>query len=372
MIETSTILAMIAEVHEACLDPEAWPNVLDRLGENLRESVIRLGIAGTTGKEGIVFSTGQDLAIERLFQERYMTPDTNPGIRFMLSVPPMTIASREAIQTDRDMLRSDFYNEIMRPCQGWHAATGSPHRSHTEMVMFGAIRTRAAGAYDETDLALLRLVLPHLQRSLRVLWRVTELEARAHAAEAALARFSSAVVVTDASGRIGSINEQAASLLAEADGLLITDGRLAATKREDAARLSRLILDAGGGHRPDGVRRAGVMCVARSPRRRPLQLAIIPLRGRAAASHRFSVSIVFSDKDIAPESRMEVLARLFNLTPRETEVARLLHEGHSPAAAAEIMSVRITTMRTHIQHLFHKTQTSRLPELVALMHRHVF
>jgi DNA-binding CsgD family transcriptional regulator len=239
------------------------------------------------------------------------------------------------------------------------------------MVTFGAIRSRAAGTYDETELDFLRLVLPHLQRSIRVFRQLAELEARASAAEAALARFSSAVVVTDAAGWIGSINEQARALLAEADGLVIKDGRLAATKREDDARLTRLILEAAGGPGARGCRRGGLMCVTRKRRRRPLQLAVTPLRGRPALSHVFSVSIVFSDPDFVAEPPVEVLARLFGLTPREAAVAGLLLEGHSPTAAADIMSIRITTMRTHIQHLFHKTQTTRLPELIALLYRNV-
>jgi len=371
MIETSTILDLIAEGQEACLFPEAWPNVLERLGAQLRGSVVRLGFLDLKAGQGIEFSTALDVAVEKVFQERYLTPETNPGLRFMLSVPAMTIAPREVIQTDKEMLRSDFYNEVMRPNQGWHAATGAPHRSDEHMVTFGAIRSRSAGAYDETELTFLRLVLPHLQRSIRVFRHLAELEARASAAEAALARFSSAVVVTDAAGRIGSINEQARALLAEADGLLIRDGRITATKREDAARLERLIQDAGGGPGPHRCRRSGLMCVTRKPRRRQLQLAITPLHGQSALSHMLSVSIVFSEPNFGPEPRVEVLARLFSLTPREAAVAGLLLEGHSPTAAAEIMSIRITTMRTHIQHLFHKTQTTRLPELIALLYRNV-
>jgi DNA-binding CsgD family transcriptional regulator len=93
------------------------------------------------------------------------------------------------------------------------------------------------------------------------------------------------------------------------------------------------------------------------------------LRGRAATSAAYAVSIAFTDPEGAPGSRMEVLAPLFRLTRREAEVARLLLEGRSPGEAAEIMSIRISTMRTHIQHLFQKTDTSRLPELVNLLYR---
>jgi DNA-binding CsgD family transcriptional regulator len=369
MMDTSTILDLVGSVHEAALHPEQFSAILERLGGLLCGSVVRFGLVDIATGFNVEFQSAADAAIERTFKERFLTPATNPGLRFMLSAPPMTIVPREAIQPDRDMLKSDFYHDIMRPYDGWHAATGAPYRDASKLVAFGAIRPQAADAFDTEEIAALRLILPHFQRSIRVMCHTAELEARASAAEAALARFSCAVIVTDASGRIASLNAQASAALEAADGLLIRDGRITAASREDRVRLARLIHDAAGGPGPRAHRRAGVMSVTRRPGRRPLELAVTPLRGRAATSAAYAVSIAFTDPEGAPGSRMEVLAPLFRLTRREAEVARLLLEGRSPGEAAEIMSIRISTMRTHIQHLFQKTDTSRLPELVNLLYR---
>lgn len=369
ILEDATILDLVGSVHESSLDPDQWPAILERLGGLLGGSVVRFGLVDLATGFNVEFQSASDAAIEHTFREHYLTPATNPGLRFMLSAPPMTIVPREAIQADRDMVKSGFYNDIMRPYGGWHAATGAPHRDATKLVAFGAIRPQAAGGFDTDEIAALRLILPHFAQSIRVMGHIAELEARAGAAESALARFSCAVIVTDAAGRVASLNAQAGAALEQADGLLLREGCITAANRQDRVRLARLIEEAAGGPGPRACRRAGVMSVARRPGRRPLQLVVTPLRGRDAMSGVYAVSIAFSDPDTAPGARMELLAQLFRLTPREAQVAKLLLEGHSPGEAADMMSIRISTMRTHIQHVFQKTQTSRLPELVNLLYR---
>jgi len=55
----------------------------------------------------------------------------------------------------------------------------------------------------------------------------------------------------------------------------------------------------------------------------------------------------------------------WRLTPTEARVARLLARGASPAQIADSMEVRVSTVRTHLQHLYEKTGAKRQVELVA-------
>ena len=52
---------------------------------------------------------------------RYQTPKSNPGLAFTALTAPMTAELREHRFSDRDLERSDYYNEIMRPLDLWHA-----------------------------------------------------------------------------------------------------------------------------------------------------------------------------------------------------------------------------------------------------------
>lgn len=52
------------------------------------------------------------------------------------------------------------------------------------------------------------------------------------------------------------------------------------------------------------------------------------------------------------------------LTATETEVLRLIYKGLSTVEVAGVMGVAKTTVRTHLRHIFDKTETSRQSELV--------
>lgn len=63
------------------------------------------------------------------------------------------------------------------------------------------------------------------------------------------------------------------------------------------------------------------------------------------------------------------LADLFALSPAELRVAEVLVDGHSPAAAARLLSLSEGTVRTHLRAIFRKTGTHRQAELVRLLTR---
>jgi DNA-binding CsgD family transcriptional regulator len=73
---------------------------------------------------------------------------------------------------------------------------------------------------------------------------------------------------------------------------------------------------------------------------------------------------------MAPTSAMVEVGRLrarFGLTKAEARLALRLAEGASLANAAQAFDVKMTTIRSQLQQVFAKTETSRQAELVALL-----
>ena len=62
-----------------------------------------------------------------------------------------------------------------------------------------------------------------------------------------------------------------------------------------------------------------------------------------------------------------MLIDLFGLTRRESEVALTIVAGHGLRAAAQQLGIALTTARTHLQHVFEKTNTRRQSELTSLI-----
>ena len=62
----------------------------------------------------------------------------------------------------------------------------------------------------------------------------------------------------------------------------------------------------------------------------------------------------------------ELFVRRFGITPAECQVLMLLTQGMTTKDAAEALGTSLTTVKTHIGHLFEKTETQRQADLVRL------
>jgi DNA-binding CsgD family transcriptional regulator len=351
-----------ALAYEAALEPSLWPQVVADASRAFEAPHIMLGALDRRGNELMRAATQNAIEVS---MARYSTIETNPGVAFVASTPPTTVTLRDTFVSDSDLERTQFYQDAMRPLDSWHIAVMNVHRDDVYLAPMAFSRTRRQRPFGEAELRSLRALAPHLNRALRVTLQLKEMEARASALAEMSDRALTAVVLTDAFGRVAEANREARAILAERDGLLIRDGMLRAARGEDCIRLARLIQEAAG------VRllpMSGVMQVARPSGRRPLALVVSPTRAAASRFGRsHAVTIAFADLERAPEADADMLARLYGLTAREAAVAALLVRGRSPGEAADELAMTKNTVRTHIRHVFDKTRVERLSDLVRLL-----
>jgi DNA-binding CsgD family transcriptional regulator len=360
---------LVATIYDAALEPSFWPEVAVGVAKAFHAPHARLGVMDRRRGGAIIDAPSRILSEPQLSMARYQTPKSNPGLAFSALTAPMTVELRGRRFSDRDLERSDYYNEIMRPLDLWHAAIVNVHSDETVLAPMGILRTRKERPFDESELRSLRRLAPHLNRALRVTLRNREMETRAEALVEMSDRALTALVVTDAFGRIAEANRLARGILAEVDGLLVRDGALRARRSDDNGKLVRLMLEAAGG--VDGftfVRKSGVMQVARPSCRRPLALVVSPTHNAASPFGRsHAVTIAFADPERAPEADADLLARLYGLTAREGAVAARLVQGRSPSETAAELAMTGNTVRTHIRHVFDKTGVERLADLVRIL-----
>src|SRR5262249_4537009 len=149
--------------------------------------------------------------------------------------------------------RTEFYQEWVRP-QGFYSVLAANFISEStnigESTNVGVAvlsRRRQEEDFQQHDLDLLKVLEPHLQRAIRVQWRLSSLHtARTNAMEA-LDRLAHGIVVTDDSCRIMLANRIAEAILVQADG--ISSGRLGlyTAIAAQTSELRRLVARAAGG-----------------------------------------------------------------------------------------------------------------------------
>jgi DNA-binding CsgD family transcriptional regulator len=82
-----------------------------------------------------------------------------------------------------------------------------------------------------------------------------------------------------------------------------------------------------------------------------------------------SVLIALPAPDVAQLESNRPLSELYGLTPTEAKLAHHTLRGETLEYAARALGMAETTARTHMRHIFAKTNTSRQGELIsALLH----
>jgi DNA-binding CsgD family transcriptional regulator len=211
------------------------------------------------------------------------------------------------------------------------------------------------GAAPQGYKALHKLVFNHLERALRLAARPPELSTT-----------TDPVFILDNEGRVISMSPRAEQLLHQNDGLSIERRCLKARLGETTRRLDEAMKAAVTAASVGGA--GGAVRIPRNSGRSdwlalfspcPRFLDHLPV-GRPAAILRI----------VEPQSAGDLsfeVARLFDLTGREFEVADALLHGHSLESLCQLLGISRNTAKVHLQALFRKTRTNRQAELIHLL-----
>jgi DNA-binding CsgD family transcriptional regulator len=162
-------------------------------------------------------------------------------------------------------------------------------------------------------------------------------------------------------GRVRFSNTAAEDILRAADGLSLHAQCITATVGPTQAHLGKAIHHAVVGDR-DGIRCGHSMLCARPSGRRPYAVHIVPSQPHDAGA---LMIIIDPERETMPAPAL--LAQLFSMTQAEAQIALGILRGAPPKQLAEQMSVSLATVRTHLQHVFDKTDTHRQADLVRIL-----
>jgi DNA-binding CsgD family transcriptional regulator len=176
------------------------------------------------------------------------------------------------------------------------------------------------------------------------------------------------VVVADVAGRLLLANQTAEQVLDARDGISLSPrGTLRASGACEAA-LSALLRQFGSpGLR--AVEACGtVLAVQRSSGKRPLTLLVRPVQGSQQQDLGGPRILIFIlDPEFPVETAEAELRQLYGLTSTEASLANLLMEGKTLDDCCDVLGIRRSTARTHLQHLFEKIGVQRQSELVSVL-----
>jgi DNA-binding CsgD family transcriptional regulator len=211
--------------------------------------------------------------------------------------------------------------------------------------------------------------VPHLRRAL-LIGKVIDL----HKVEAAafadtLDGLASGMFIVDGDGRIVHANARGRVILAESDVLTGLGGRLSA-QSPDVARVLRDIFGAAKqGDTAVGAR--GVTIPLSSREGENFVAHVLPLtsgaRRRVGISYSAVAAFFVRKAELALPSPIEAMVARYQLTPAEARVLMAIVQVGGVPEVAPVLGVSETTVKTHLQHVFEKTDTNRQADLVKLV-----
>jgi DNA-binding CsgD family transcriptional regulator len=367
MTSDPPVSELVKLTYEAATDPSRWNDFLRLFGESIHAPSTTFLIHDNTHRKPRA-NVSEAIGIEPVwiqsYQEYFVT--VNPWV---LSQPFRrgAVAVTERILSDRELVRTEFYNDFLRP-QDWFYCCGVMiAQDQSTISEITAVRSRRAGSFTPNEIALFEYLAPHLQCAVRIHNLVAGLESRLNATTGILDRTPMGIVAVDSGAKVILANRAAEAILKGGDGLMYRDG-LQASSRQETAKLHNAIA-AVCTQRDFGIpKHETVIQVHRPSGSRPFEVLVSPLPSRSSLRKGGAAAAVFiTDPEAEAALDSGALHELFGLTPAEIRLCIALVEGKSVEGYAHESGISPNTARTYVKRIYSKTGVRRQSELVRLL-----
>ena len=345
------------QFYEAAVLPELWPQACEALARDVNGHTATIFAINELGHHRFVCTPNIREGIEKFVADPRLRDNVRPA-RALENFP--FIFARELDLLSEEELQSDFvFNDHIKPA-GMQWSAGCVFQEPTgHIVMFDILRRAGLDHYSDGELARLNTLKPDLARAVYLASRMAFAEARSVANT--LETVGLAAAVLSDGGQVMAANEAFEAL---GNSIRIGPKDRLQTERSALQLLNEAVETLQKGMPP----RVQSIPIAGTPDEPPLVLHVLPIRraARDVFARILAIVVVTPVGTVgAPDSR--VISGLFDLTPAEAKIARLIAGGVSVEGIAESLSLSTETVRSHLKRVMAKTGTSRQVELVRLL-----
>lgn len=345
---------LVDQIYEAAVLPERWPQILDVVAQSVGAVGGLFMSASPDGAQAIVSPALEhhlaDYIAEGwaadLARTAPLTAEQFPGFR--AETDYRTIEEIEALPA---------HSEFLDP-RGLIAGTATAIQGTSDRSLFLAFEGFSSHTHASAAVDFLDTLRPHFARAMSLTALCSD---RSRVIVDSLALTGAAAAVVGREGRLRAANDgfnqrMGDHMLDGPLGLRFTDPFL------QSQFTCALAL-----HRSD---RSTVQSIAvrGDAERAPFAIHFVPIRG---AAREFCDSdgalLLIADGTNACVPDADLLRVLFDLTPSEARLSRLLAEGSSLSEASRRLHITEQTARVHLKGIFLKTGVSRQVELVRLL-----
>lgn len=363
---------LIGRIYDCAIEPDLWPQTMKAICEELRCLLGAILLVDMKHSRHRVMAHCN----AEEFARRSIGEHAEEMTAIYRNAPPvMRNSPDQPLVLSRDVPESvyrnmPYYRDLIIPmgiCDSLQSIVlREPHR----VGVFAANRHESVGFVTEREVAITRMLAPHLRRAVTIsdLMGIKALEA--HALSATLDNFQTGVIVVAADGSVLHANDAARRMLDQGGLIRLINGRLMACETEANDELARALALASSNEADIGANGIGI--ALNGPSGEPAIAHVLPLaKGdlRTRLVPQAAAAIFVSKSDESLPSDMSAIGRTFALTPAETRLLEHLVQGGTLVDVAAAIGISVATAKTQLSHIFSKTGVTRQADLIALVSR---
>jgi DNA-binding CsgD family transcriptional regulator len=382
--ELTRLSDLIGLIYEGATDPSRWSkDILPALSSYMQSPKCWLFTTLHTPQTGgYLFNHGVSHDGLELYINKYQQHDVwiHAGLEQRVFFEGNIVIGDEMVPRQQ-LLESKLYKEWMSKDDDEGQMMGGIifglDSTNSMPAVWVVRRGLSAPNYDHDDRAKMRLIMPHISRSLGVMQRLRSAELTVASTLAALDRLSSGVMLIDESGEVAFANRSARRMLEDDDGLRLR-------KLTDTAGLGDLIANDATSSKAIG--EAISATLNRDPYATPhfsncvtvsrtsgvasyaLQFSALGEHSEFGAASGAYAAITFI-ADGAQEVHVDpvLLQSAYGLTPAEAKVAVTLLESSSAQEAANKLGTSLNTVNTQVKQIYVKLGVDSRARFAKLM-----
>ncbi|MCG7982601.1 MAG: helix-turn-helix transcriptional regulator [Candidatus Thiodiazotropha lotti] len=363
-------LRIISRIYDGGLSSGHWPAIIDDLTDYFNASGSALFYSDNQNPEiNPIITCLSDFWRKQGNLKEYQNnvADDEPSARILRNRKPRDIVTDDALTTEEKQSIID-YGQKMKEIFGLEAMMVA--RLTETGAWFDYITFQFDGKHGPVrteEMKNLKILLPHIAKSLEISRPMTVLEQRFNRVLEALDHFHVGVLILTEKNYCLLKNKMALKILEMKDGISLNYGNLLRVTNDlEDKRLRYTVRCVTQTASANGLDDGSVMSITRTSGRDSFLLEVAPLSCDADAfGYGFKGAIVFLIDPVEPGKVSTCgMQELYKLTTSEIEVCKSVVEGYSNQQIADIRNVSSETIKTQIQSLFRKTNTANRSELI--------
>jgi DNA-binding CsgD family transcriptional regulator/PAS domain-containing protein len=362
---------LIGGIYDCVIAPEQWTRVLNeiRMEFGFTSAVLsacslinpRFGVNAAAGTDPVESLTQTSIEYAADIVELW------GGVERIRQYPLGEPIIRSHAVPEEIILGNRYHREWTMPRGLLDAVGVALVRDKTMIgnVAFG--QHQSDGAIEDAQVSGLRVLAPHMRRAVTIsnLFDMKTVEAATFSAT--VETLTAGVVLVDEDSKIVHSNAAATAMLAAGDPILTRHGRIAVQSAATTTSLQSAIAQAAKDEAALGQKGIGIPILREGGD--PLVIHVLPLRRghmRAGLVQRAAAALFVASASGPPQLPHDALVQLYDLTPAEIRIFELICDGQTRDAISSQLGVSVSTVKTHLFHVFEKTGCRRQVDLVRL------